>query len=497
MSKTLWSAMAKTDIWELLRTRDSSGLSVLIASAGSVVNEVGAGEQTPLHLACELDAKDCVSVLLAAKAGTETEDGQLRTPLSLACESRAFGSAQLLLAGDASLAARDKNDMTPLHWMAYHGQSTGAPQLLQLAIAKGADVNAVNYQMQSALHCAIARGNVQSALLLIEAGARLSVEDETGSTVVHLAMQHAVGVPEDESGSFELLGRLLAAPGGKEAVNAPDREKRTPLHWAAGKNAERCVGALIEAGANVNAADWAEHTPLQWAASVDSLEAVKALVAAGARVDKFDHDKRTSLHWAAHRGADRVLKFLLDETDSAVDATDYGGFAATHSAARRGAVSVLKLLLAKGADPNLAALNGETPTDLAFDLETKRALAPVEGDGKPSLKRRRSLSTDQANLEGELPALVEALYATVKKGDLAAVRTLCVDSVARKVAGQASGALSGALEVGAMSTSTRTQTVHVDLTLSAGGATTKALHRLVFGDDGLISASDLFLGCNE
>lgn len=486
--------MAST-IWDTLRSRDSSGLSTFIAS-GADVNEVGAGEQTPLHLASELDAKDCVSMLLAAKAQVEAEDGQLRSPLSLACESKAFESAQILIACGASLAATDKNDMTPLHWMACYGYAPGAISLMQLAIAKGAGIDASNYQMQTPLFCAISRGNVDAALVLVDAGASLKIEDETAGTMMHLAMQYVDSAP-DEATSLKLLQRLLKAPSGKTDVNSKDREKRTPLHWAAGKNAERCVGALIEAGANVNAADWAEHTPLQWAASVDSLEAVKALVAAGARVDKFDHDKRTSLHWAAHRGADRVLKFLLDETDSAVDATDYGGFAATHSAARRGAVSVLKLLLAKGADPNLAALNGETPTDLAFDLETKRALAPVEGDGKPSLKRRRSLSTDQANLEGELPALVEALYATVKKGDLAAVRTLCVDSVARKVAGQASGALSGALEVGAMSTSTRTQTVHVDLTLSAGGATTKALHRLVFGDDGLISASDLFLGCNE
>ena len=79
-------------IWEVLHARDSAALSALIAS-GTDANALGAvsdssakcflrtvftqllslpdarqGEQTPLHLASELDAKACVSVLLAANA---------------------------------------------------------------------------------------------------------------------------------------------------------------------------------------------------------------------------------------------------------------------------------------------------------------------------------------------------------------------------------------------------------------------------------------------
>ena len=108
-------------------------------------------------------------MLLAAKAKTEAEDGQLRTPLSLACESKAFESAHLLINGGASLAARDKNDMTPLHWIASFGSTTGALELVQLATAKGAEIDAMNYQMQTPLHKAITSGNLQCALALPEA----------------------------------------------------------------------------------------------------------------------------------------------------------------------------------------------------------------------------------------------------------------------------------------------------------------------------------------
>ena len=68
-------------------------------------------------------------------------------------------------------------------------------------------------------------------------------------------------------------------------VNSKDREKRTPLHWAAGKNALPCVDALLKAGADVHACDWAEHTPLHWACLTDALESAKAIMAAGGKTD--------------------------------------------------------------------------------------------------------------------------------------------------------------------------------------------------------------------
>ena len=91
----------------------------------------------------------------------------------------------------------------------------------------------------------------------------------------------------------------------------------------------------------------------------------------------------------------------------------------------------------------------------------------------------------------QLPTLAEALYATIKKGDLTAVRTLCVEAISRKVAGQASGVLAGGVEVGMMHVSARTGSVHVDLTLSGGAS---AVHKLKFAEDGLISGSDIFTG---
>ena len=62
--------------------------------------------------------------------------------------------------------------MTPVHWMASYGQVPGAIPIVQLAIAKGADINATNYQVQTPLFSAVTRGNVTCALALIDKGAR-------------------------------------------------------------------------------------------------------------------------------------------------------------------------------------------------------------------------------------------------------------------------------------------------------------------------------------
>ena len=132
---------------------------------------------------------------------------------------------------------------------------------------------------------------------------------------------------------------------------------------------------------------------------------------------------------------------------------------------------------------SLAAFSGETAADLATDAEARKALAP-----SAAMKRKRSFSTSAVDLEGSLPSLAEGLHSAIGKGELTAVRSLCTDELARKVAGQAAGILSNAFKVGTMHVSTRTLTVHVDLKVSGAGAS----HKLTFDEAGLVSTSEIF-----
>ena len=102
------------------------------------------------------------------------------------------------------------------------------------------------------------------------------------------------------------------------------------------------------------------------------------------------------------------------------------------------------------------------------------------------MKRKRS-SRASTNLEGTLPALAEALYQSIEKKDLAAVRSLAVDGV--RGAGQLGGDGARA-EVGrgreAREHAHRDR--HVDLTRGSASG----IHKLEFDDDGLITKSEVF-----
>ena len=300
------------------------------------------------------------------------------------------------------LSTRDKSDMTPLHWIAFHGSKS----MLELAIAKGAEVDAVNYAMQTPLWFAVTKGHLESAISLIDAGASVQTSDESKRTMMHLAMQYGGGFGQCDD-SLALLKHLIKH---KADVNALDREKRAPLHWAVGKNALPCVQELIGAKADVNVKDWSAHSPLHWAMPLDAVESVSALLKAGAKVDAVDRDRRTPLHWASEKTAERCMRALLEEGGAEVDTVDWGGYSALHSAARCGSLSCIAILLAKGANPQLTANNGETPVDLAEDADVLKALAPPPEPEEPTMKRKRTLSTNSAAIEASIPEAADKFY---------------------------------------------------------------------------------------
>jgi len=68
----------------------------------------------------------------------------------------------------------------------------------------------------------------------------------------------------------------------KAAVDATDRDRRTPLHWASEKTAEQCLRLLLEHGAAVDTVDWGGYSALHSAAKVGSLACISVLLEKGA-----------------------------------------------------------------------------------------------------------------------------------------------------------------------------------------------------------------------
>ena len=88
-----------------------------------------------------------------------------------------------------SQAEARKAEMTPLHWLARHG----CTQALTLALRKGADLNAADQAMSPPLHHAIVKGELACAMLLLDAGADVTLLDAENRSALHLAMQRCGG----------------------------------------------------------------------------------------------------------------------------------------------------------------------------------------------------------------------------------------------------------------------------------------------------------------
>ena len=459
----------------------------------SQVNAVGAEGQMPLHLACDSadDAESTeklVKLLYERGADVNAEDCARRTPLLAACELKALGAARYLIEHtNASLRARDDKRMTPVHWLAAHG----AADLLSACLAKGAEVDAVNASQQTPLHLALMRGELVCCFVLLDANANAAALDEERRTAMHLAMQHSGGLGACSESTILLLRLLQLAP---SLVNEADADKRTPLHWASGKNALPCVKALLSSGAEVDAVDWAQRTPLHWAVLVDAAESAEALLQSNADLRHADRDKRTPLHWACDRAAEGCCKLLLGHLamgDPMIDAVDWGGYTALHYAARRGATGCVKSLLALGANRRMVSMSGELPADLT-SCEITRALL----EERIGMKRQRSLSSaNSLVLFSLLPTLAQKFYDAWKAGEN--VQALLAAELRDPGSPNTTARLlrevmlrEKEVAVASMHVSTETSKVVVEL-LTSGGS--KAMHSLTFTDDGLISSFEPYM----
>ncbi|MBQ7607068.1 MAG: ankyrin repeat domain-containing protein, partial [Desulfovibrionaceae bacterium] len=65
-------------------------------------------------------------------------------------------------------------------------------------------------------------------------------------------------------------------------VNTKNKDKDTPLHWAARNGYTEVAKLLIDKGADVNAKNEDGHTPLHWAARNGYTEVAKLLIDKGA-----------------------------------------------------------------------------------------------------------------------------------------------------------------------------------------------------------------------
>jgi len=248
--------------------------------------------------------------------------------------------------------------------------------MVELLIAKGADVNAKNKYGSTPLHRAASGGHKEITEILIAKGADVNAKNHRGMTPLQFAAMKG----------HKEIAELLIAKGAD--VNAKENHGRTPLHGAAFHGHKEVVELLITQGADVNAKNEDVETPLDRAIRNNlniSTEIANLLRKHGGKTGEEPQADTTSTTPTSLFEPEQLQENLLGYMHIVLEASDgniegvkallaggvsvdsRGAFVGTPlcAAAEEGHKEVVELLIANGADVNALSNGGRTPLDLA------------------------------------------------------------------------------------------------------------------------------------
>ncbi|XP_029287338.1 LOW QUALITY PROTEIN: serine/threonine-protein phosphatase 6 regulatory ankyrin repeat subunit C [Cottoperca gobio] len=205
---------------------------------------------TPTHWAAHHGREGCLHILLENKLFSNQE-GHFFTALHCALVNGHDVAAGLLVkaVGPQIVNVSDAKGRTPMHAAAHSGNVAG----LQLVLAQGAEVNAVDHCGCSAVMVAADCGQTKAVeFLLHKAKPDLTLVDVNNNTALHLACSKG-----HEMCALLILGEISDT----SLINATNSALQMPLHIAARKGLATVVQVLLSRGAAVMAVDEEGHTP--------------------------------------------------------------------------------------------------------------------------------------------------------------------------------------------------------------------------------------------
>jgi hypothetical protein len=177
----------------------------------------------------------------------------------------------------------------------------GQIEVIESALANGANIDAKNDNGMVALHEAVGNGHIDIVKLLVRLGADINVKNKKGMTPILLAEA------EGHFGTVKILTELGADITSLDNitkrlldpdvdVNARDEYGSTMI-FMSWKN-KAIAEEIIRLGGDINAKDVKGMTSLHWAVCNYFVERVKILIELGADVNAKDNHGRTPLYFA-------------------------------------------------------------------------------------------------------------------------------------------------------------------------------------------------------
>ena len=369
--------------------------------AGADPNRANRNDATALGLACTNGSAELVGRLLRAGAEAASDPGG--QPAILTCaRSGSAVAVELLLESGAAVDAVDAwRGQTALMWAAAEdhtgvidlllargadvgAQSSrgfdalgfatrqGAHAAVRRLLAAGADANRPLPSGQSLLQMAIVNDHFSIARTLLEGGADPNFADKRGRTALHDVIAarepsrlHRAPGATDPLPSLELLRELLVA-----GADPDLRTQSTPR--LSDEKVPSSIRPIIDNAINTGGA-----TPFLLAARAADIEAMKVLLEGGADPRIATNGNTTALMFAAglvfvegsrnFRPEEDYLAAVRLALAQGIDpnAANEHGQTALHGAIYRASNEIIQTLVAAGARPDLEDELGRTPLELA------------------------------------------------------------------------------------------------------------------------------------
>ncbi|KAF3916932.1 Ankyrin-2 [Orbilia brochopaga] len=313
--------------------------------------------KTALMMAAENGHTRCVELLLEEKyIAIEERDNDGNCASHLAAGNGHFQVLDLLLARGANLGAKGHNNETILH----RAVTTGNIRLVEMLLNHGHTINDTDSTHQTALDIAAGRGFEEIVAMLLENGALFFQRSGTKRPVFTIATAAAA-----KHNHLKILQMLIDAQE-KHLYNAEHQDERDFSKAAALREAiqgehEEVIKYLIQVGADICLPDKYAGTPVFWAIRTGNEKIVNLLL-------QTAHDPpSTERHWppltlAIERGYEAMVKLLVERRTNYVEYYNYGRDP-WDTAAEKGNISIIRLLLKTGGI-NLEKTNGDGFTPL-------------------------------------------------------------------------------------------------------------------------------------
>jgi ankyrin repeat protein len=249
--------------------------------------------------------------------------------------------------------------------------SMGHGNIVTILLVNGAQVNGKDNKGRTSLHY-IESGNTDTAMILVENGADVSIRDKVGMSPLDLAIykgntdviQVFIDVGADVNGIIPLTGYL-----------GFDIEGNTPLMTAASRQETHAAKILLDHGADVHKTNHFGLTALMLASRRGNSALVQMLLDAGADVNAKTKAGDTALSNAAGYGHGYTVEVLLDHgADVNVMHSTRLEWTVLMEAAYDGHADIVKTLLERGADVNFKNKKGQTALSLARKKEIQELL---------------------------------------------------------------------------------------------------------------------------